>query len=73
MLSQKDYSYNSFVFIVIVLTRLYFLQELASFTAVFPHKASCISHEELPILVPEFSSSYVGVVLLIMQLGEYFF
>lgn len=58
---------------MIFLARLYFLQELASFAAVLPNKASSVSHEELSILITELSSSDVSVVLLIMQLGEYFF
>lgn len=70
MLFQEYYPNNSFIFVLIVLPRVYFLQKISSLAAVFPHKPSSISHKKFTTFVPELRSSDMSIVLMVMQFGE---
>lgn len=63
MLFEEDNANYSLVLILIILSRIDLLQEIACLAAVLSHKPSSISHEELSALVPELTSSDVGIIV----------
>ena len=72
MLLKEYETYNCFVFILVVKTRLNFLKKLSSLTAVLSYKSSCVTNEEFSSLVAEFTRCYVGLKAALSQLSENF-
>lgn len=67
---DKDDADYRLVLVLVVLSGVDLLQEIAGLAAVLSHESSSIAHEELPALVAELTSSDVGVVVALVQLGE---
>lgn len=73
MLPEEDYPNDAFVFKMIILARVNLLQKLPSFATILSHEAGRIPNEKLPVFVAKLCSSNMGVVLLVVQFGEYLF
>lgn len=70
MFFKEDYADNCLILVLIVLSRVDLLQELASLAAVLSHKTTSIAHEELSALVSELTSSDVGVIVAFVEFSE---
>lgn len=72
MFFEEDYADDGFVLILVVLSRLDFLQELACITAVLSDEACSVPNEEFSALVTELAGCDVGIVTGLVQFGEDF-
>lgn len=67
---EENYADYCLVLVLVVLSRVDLLQEIARLAAVLSHKASGIPYEKLSALVAKLTSSDVGVIVAFVEFGE---
>ena len=72
MLLEEDNPDNRFILKLIILARIDILEELASLATILPDKASSISNKKLPAFVAKLGRSDMSVMIVFIELCEYF-